>query len=104
MPGGNVVEAADALRDRIERRQAIIGVLGLGDGGLPLARAFSSGGCRVVGFDTDPIKVDQLQRGESYISHVPANDVQGMRRAGFSASDDFDRLPAADALLICVPT
>ncbi len=93
-----------ALRARIAARQAIVGVIGLGYVGLPLARAFADAGFPVLGFDTDPAKVEKLQRGESYIGHIPAEAIRAMRRGPFAATDDFGRLGEADAVVICVPT
>jgi UDP-N-acetyl-D-glucosamine dehydrogenase len=97
-------DVAEALLGRIARREAIVGVLGLGYVGLPLARAFARRGFRVLGFDTDSSKVDCLNQGDSYIGHVPADNIGEMRRSGFEATDDLARLAEPDALLICVPT
>jgi UDP-N-acetyl-D-glucosamine dehydrogenase len=92
------------LLARLVSREAIVGILGLGYVGLPLARAFSEAGFRVLGLDLDPGKVERLQRGESYIGHIPSSVIRQMREAGFEATADFARLAEADAILICVPT
>ncbi len=81
-----------------------VGVVGLGYVGLPLARAFATAGVRVLGFDTDPAKVETLRAGRSYIRHVADSDVRVMRDAGFEATADFGRLGEPDAVLLCVPT
>ena len=60
------------LLDRITSRTANIGVIGLGYVGLPLVRLFALKGFRVLGFDIDPVKIEKLRRGESYIRSVPA--------------------------------
>jgi len=88
----------------IEARTARVGIIGLGYVGLPLARAFGEAGYPVLGFDTDPAKVARLDRGESYIGHIPDAAVGAMKAAGFEATDRFDRLAEADAVIICVPT
>jgi UDP-N-acetyl-D-glucosamine dehydrogenase len=93
-----------ALRDRIVARKAVVGVIGLGYVGLPLARAFADAGFPVLGFDTDPAKVEKLQRGESYIGHIPAEAIRALRQGPFEATDCFDRLGEPDAVVICVPT
>ncbi|MCE9532520.1 MAG: nucleotide sugar dehydrogenase [Planctomycetes bacterium] len=93
-----------ALLSRIQSRQAVVGIIGLGYVGLPLARAFSQNGFRVLGFDVDPAKVRKLTDGQSYIQQIPARDIQRMRDSGFEATDRFDRLNEPDAILICVPT
>ncbi len=92
------------LLSRIQRRKAVIGIIGLGYVGLPLAWTFSNKGFRVLGFDIDANKVNHLARGESYIGHIPASTVREMRAAGFEATADFSRLSEPDAILICVPT
>jgi UDP-N-acetyl-D-glucosamine dehydrogenase len=88
----------------IEGRQALVGIIGLGYVGLPLARAFAVAGYRVLGFDTDPAKVEKLAEGRSYIGHISDESVEAMKAAGFEATDRFERLGEADAIIICVPT
>ncbi|MBL8794252.1 MAG: nucleotide sugar dehydrogenase [Planctomycetia bacterium] len=95
---------AEALRNRLTTKDAVVGIIGLGYVGLPLARAFVEGGFPVLGFDTDPAKVARLQQGESYLGHVPAEQIRRMRERSFAATDRFERLGEADAILICVPT
>src|SRR5438034_9631718 len=87
---------------RISARQATVGVIGLGYVGLPVARAFVSAGFRVIGFDIDPAKVERLNRGESYIGHIPAATIQAMRAQRFEATTQFERLSEPDAIIICV--
>src|SRR5688572_6101157 len=69
-------ETATALLDRIEQRQAVVGVIGLGYVGLPLALVFAEAGFHVIGFDVDAKKTETLARGESYISHIGADRVR----------------------------
>ena len=56
----------DTLRQRLQYQQATIGIYGLGYVGLPLALRFTETGSRVLGFDIDPNKVEQLNNGQSY--------------------------------------
>ncbi len=93
-----------ALRDRIAKRKALVGIIGLGYVGLPLARAFAQNGFRVLGFDIDLAKVTKLNAGQSYIKQISSDSIRTMREKGFEASDRFDRLGEPDAILICVPT
>jgi UDP-N-acetyl-D-glucosamine dehydrogenase len=93
----------ELLRKIIDRR-AKVGIIGLGYVGLPLARSFSVKGFSVLGFDVDAKKVDQLQRGESYIGHIAPDTIAQMRSGGFDATTRFERLAEVDAVLICVPT
>jgi len=94
-----------AFIDRIEDQTALIGVVGLGYVGLPLVREFVKAGYRVLGFDTDPAKVEKLNAGQSYILSVSPEMVAQWRKEGrFEATADTKRLSEPDALLICVPT
>jgi UDP-N-acetyl-D-glucosamine dehydrogenase len=94
----------EGLRTRIESSTVCVGIIGLGYVGLPLARAFSEGGLAVLGFDVDPAKVEALQRGASYIGHIPDATIRQMCKLGFEATSDFRRLNEPDVIVICVPT
>ncbi len=73
--------------------------------GLPLGLRFAEAGHRVTGFDTDPAKVEKLNRGQSYIQHIPQNKIQQfVQSRHFCATTDFSALAGMDAILICVPT
>jgi UDP-N-acetyl-D-glucosamine dehydrogenase len=100
-----MVDNAERLNRAIESKEARIGVIGLGYVGLPLALAFTGRGFRVLGFDVDARKVEQLNRGVSYIPHMDAQRIRGEVESGrLAATEDFDRLPEVDAIVICVPT
>jgi len=93
------------LLGKIESRDAVIGVVGLGYVGLPLVREFAGGGAKVLGFDVDPAKVEALKAGRSYIEHIPGDLIRKMVHSGsFEPTDDFGRLGETDCILICVPT
>lgn len=93
------------LLDRLERRQATLGVIGLGYVGLPLSAAAHRAGFNVLGFDVDASKIDKLSRGESPVGTVPQAVVEAMRADGrFQATDQVAALKDVDALIICVPT
>ena len=93
------------LIDRIERKKALIGVVGLGYVGLPLVREFCRAGLKVLGFDVDAAKVKALKAGRSYIEHIPSKSVKEMVAAkAFDATTDFKKLSKPDCILICVPT
>jgi UDP-N-acetyl-D-glucosamine dehydrogenase len=95
----------DHLLKRIEAREALVGVIGLGYVGLPLALLFEAAGFRVVGFDVDPGKPEALRRGESYIRHIGKERVaEAFRHGRIEATTDFSRLAACDAIVVCVPT
>ncbi len=82
-----------------------IAVIGLGYVGLPLSLQFARVGASTVGLDIDEEKVSALNRGESYIAHIPASAIEPPVKSGtFSASTDFSRIRDADAVIVCVPT
>jgi UDP-N-acetyl-D-glucosamine dehydrogenase len=92
------------LKNRIETRQAKIGIIGLGYVGLPLALLYSEQRFPVTGFDIDQRKVDTLAQGGSYIFRISPEEIQGAKASGFRATADYAQLTAMDAILICVPT
>jgi UDP-N-acetyl-D-glucosamine dehydrogenase len=94
----------EELLAKIETRTVRVGIIGLGYVGLPLARAFSDCGIAVLGFDVDPVKIDKLESGESYIGHIPGTAIRQMRESQFDATVDFGRLDEPDVVIICVPT
>jgi len=95
----------EELKQKIEAREAVIGVMGLGYVGLPLAIEFAKAGFRVVGLELDEKKVEALNRGESYIDDVPSEQVrEAQARGSFTASSDFGELSRCDVVNVCVPT
>jgi UDP-N-acetyl-D-glucosamine dehydrogenase len=98
-------EHAGRLRRAIESKEALLGVIGLGYVGLPLALAFATRGFRVLGFDLDGRKIEQLNLGASYIPHLDADRIRSTVESGrLEATSDFNRLKEPDAIVICVPT
>jgi UDP-N-acetyl-D-glucosamine dehydrogenase len=93
------------LIDKIERRAARCGVIGLGYVGLPLALEFARVGFRVVGIDLDERKFQAIQEGRSYIVDVSDEEIARPVRDGtFSATTDFSVISELDTINICVPT
>lgn len=89
----------------IHDKKAVIGVVGMGYVGLPLALEFCRKGFRVLGFDVDAEKVELLNRGRSYIKHISEESISRYRDSGkLEATEDFSRSSEADSILICVPT
>jgi UDP-N-acetyl-D-glucosamine dehydrogenase len=88
----------------VERREVHVAVIGLGYVGLPLALLFAEERIRVTGFDIDAAKVEALNRGESYIHRIAAEEIAAARAVGFRATTDFAEIKECDAVLICVPT
>lgn len=94
----------EKLLQKIENRDFTGGVIGLGYVGLPLAMLFTEAGYRALGFDIDIRKIELLSRHESYINYISGEQVAEAARNGLSATTQFDRLPEADSISICVPT
>ncbi len=98
------VDSAE-LRNKIESRTALVGIIGLGYVGLPLALTFAEQGFPVLGFDIDSQKVDALHGGNAYIKHLDWGRVTTAIGSGrLRATADFQQLGQPDALLVCVPT
>ena len=95
----------EELMRRLTGREATVAVIGLGYVGLPLARALSQTGHRIIGYDLDAAKTEALNAGRSYMTSVPHESIAEMVRTGrFEATADITALRDADAILICVPT
>ena len=93
------------LLQQLKEHSAVVAVVGLGYVGLPLAVVFGNAGFKVVGIDLDKNKVDQLNKGVSYIQDVPTADVKRLVEAGLlTATTDFSVLRDVQAVSICVPT
>ena len=98
-------ENESVLQRRLENRTAIVGVIGLGYIGLPLAVTVAKRGLTTIGFDVDRKKMEQLDQGISYIEAVDAatlKHVSGNNRLSWTT--DFRRLSTCDVIVICVPT
>jgi UDP-N-acetyl-D-glucosamine dehydrogenase len=73
--------------------------------GLPLALQFARSNVTVLGLDIDPIKVERLQQGKSYIKHIESATIaEALTAKKFSAATDFSRIREVEAVIICVPT
>jgi UDP-N-acetyl-D-glucosamine dehydrogenase len=103
MKGGKMTEAE--LLKRLKAEGSLVGVVGMGYVGLPLAIEFVKAGFEIVGFDVDATKTTALNNGESYIKHISEESISGIRDTGrFSATTEFDRISDMMAIVICVPT
>jgi UDP-N-acetyl-D-glucosamine dehydrogenase len=99
------VTVAARLADRIQAREAVVGVVGLGYVGLPLAVELARSGYRVVGFDVSDEVVARVSRGESHIQDVPSEVLSAFTSDGLlSATTDLRRMSECDVVSICVPT
>lgn len=95
----------DTLIRKIETKKALIGVIGLGYVGLPLAMLFSQNGFRVRGFDVDQNKIERLSSGDCYIKHIPPERLKPLvEEETFLPVTGFSRLNECDCVILCVPT
>jgi len=93
------------LLERIQKKDAKIGVVGLGYVGLPLVIEFCKSGFSVTGLDIDEKKIEALSEGKSFIKHIPDEKIQALNGVGsFKAITDFEQVKNLDCILICVPT
>jgi UDP-N-acetyl-D-glucosamine dehydrogenase len=99
------MRTVDRLAKLIEDKDAIVGVIGLGYVGLPLALVFEEAGFPVIGFDVDARKVKALVDGRSYIRHIgPERVANAFAKGRIVATTDFGELSRCDAIIVCVPT
>jgi UDP-N-acetyl-D-glucosamine dehydrogenase len=98
-------QSALHLRQKIQDKTAMVGIVGLGYVGMPLAMEFVRAGFRVTGFDISTEKVAKLQRGENYIGDVDGALLkQAVASGQFQATSDPQCLSSLDTINICVPT
>ena len=93
------------LKNKIDKKSAVAGIIGLGYVGLPLAVAFAEAGFKVRGFDVQQKRVDRVNQGTSYISDVSQKRLNAVLSGGWlQATTDQSRLNETDIISICVPT
>jgi UDP-N-acetyl-D-glucosamine dehydrogenase len=93
------------LTEKIRRREARCGVIGLGYVGLPLALEFARAGFRTTGIDVDRQKVEAIRAGRSYVVDLEGPEIAEQVEAGrLTATDDFAVIRDLDTVNICVPT
>ncbi|PIV23580.1 MAG: hypothetical protein COS40_03690 [Deltaproteobacteria bacterium CG03_land_8_20_14_0_80_45_14] len=102
---GTIKMAVEEIIKKIQKKEALIGIIGMGYVGLPLVLRFCEEGFRVLGFDVDSKKVATLQGRKSYLKSIPSSRISQFIRSGhLDVTDDFSRLDEPDCIFICVPT
>lgn len=92
------------ITNAIAEKRVTIGVIGLGYVGLPLVIRFCEEKFNVIGFDIDPLKINKLNSGKSYIEHISSEKVNEICKNNFFATNDFSNILKTDVIIICVPT
>jgi UDP-N-acetyl-D-glucosamine dehydrogenase len=91
--------------EKVRTKQVVIGVIGLGYVGLPLSLVFAEENVRVIGFDVDQKKIQDIEKGKSYIQHIHDERLQkAVTAEKFFATGDMSFIAECDAVIICVPT
>jgi UDP-N-acetyl-D-glucosamine dehydrogenase len=98
-----VLSSPTRFLQRLETRQAKIGVIGLGYAGLPLAMTFAESGFTVTGIDIDEARVEAIRERRSYMADIPAERYEEVSER-LSATTDYGAASELDAIIICVPT
>lgn len=99
------MQMKELLLKKIEDKEIVVGVVGLGYVGLPLAVEKAKAGYRTIGFDVQDEKVDMVNKGENYIGDVVDSDLKKLVEDGMlSATKDFSFIKDVDFIAICVPT
>ncbi len=96
---------AKNILEKIASGKEVVGIIGLGYVGLPLAVNFAEAGVKTIGFDKNHEKVDKINHGDNYINDIrDAVLREVVDNVSLTATSDFSRIRECDALLICVPT
>jgi UDP-N-acetyl-D-glucosamine dehydrogenase len=95
----------ESLIAGIEKKEAIVGIIGLGYVGLPIAVEAAASGYQVIGFDVQTDKIKLILDGKNYIKDVVNEELKKcVNNKMLTATDDFSKLSSCDIILICVPT
>jgi UDP-N-acetyl-D-mannosaminuronate dehydrogenase len=90
----------DEIEALYQKRTAVLGVVGMGYVGLPLALAAAAAKFSVIGFDIDPKKVDRINSGSSYLKHIGSAQIAGaVSEKRLRATADFQETKAVDAII-----
>lgn len=93
------------LEQKIKSKQAVIGVVGLGYVGLPLAVEFALKGFKTIGIDLSNWKVEKLNKGENYVQDVNDKELEKVVKKGYLiAENNYKSVSEMDVIYICVPT
>ena len=89
---------------KIDKKLAVVGIIGLGYVGMPLSLSFVNTGFKVIGFDIDSKKVDQIKNKKSHIWSISSKDLTEAMQKGFEPTVDISKISLVDIIIFCVPT
>jgi UDP-N-acetyl-D-glucosamine dehydrogenase len=100
-----MMDIKEILLQKINQKTAVVGVVGLGYVGLPLAVEKAKAGYRTIGFDVQKSKVDSVNQGKNYIGDIIGGELEEVVNNGMlKATSDFAFIKDVDCVAICVPT
>jgi UDP-N-acetyl-D-glucosamine dehydrogenase len=103
--GVTTMSIKEQLIKKINQKEIIVGVIGLGYVGLPLAVEKAKAGYKTIGFDIQPHKVEMVNKGINYIGDVVDAELSELVANGMlSATTDYSLIKDVDFIAICVPT
>ncbi len=93
------------MLNKIKSNEVVVGIIGLGYVGLPLASEFADAGISVIGFEKSQNKANLINQGQNYIKDIDDELIKKVVANGtLRATTDFSQMHHCDALIICVPT
>lgn len=93
------------LKEKILKKKAVVGIIGLGYVGLPLAIAIGEAGFKVIGIDIDKNKVKKINKGESYLEDVKSEEIKNLiEKKLLEAYSNYEKIKECDIINITVPT
>lgn len=98
-------QVAENLLNKLNEKNATIGVVGLGYVGLPLAVEKAKAGYKVIGFDVQQERVDMVNKGQNYIGDIVEEELaEVVKNNKLICTTDYSKISEVDAVAICVPT
>lgn len=92
------------LKSKLEKKDALIAIIGLGYVGLPIAMGLAKKGFKVLGVDIDEKRINALKQGASYIMDVTDQEIEEAMNGHMTVTTTYEKIKEVEAVLICVPT
>lgn len=98
------MELKEIIIKKINNKSSVIGIIGLGYVGIPLSLSFVNAGFKVIGFDIDSKKLEQIKNKKSYIWSITSQNLNNALLKGFEVTNNFSKIDDVDVIVVCVPT